>query len=50
MMIMNMKPRKEQIIIFMELPYLYKNKTIPHPIINFQKNIYTQYAQFCAQL
>jgi len=26
---MNMKPRKEYIIIFMELPYLYKNKIIP---------------------
>ena len=49
MMIMTMKPRKED-IIFMELPYLHKHKMIPHPIINFQENIYTQYLQFCAQL
>lgn len=39
MMIMNMKPRKKYIIIFMKLPYLYKNKMIPQPNHQFSKNI-----------
>lgn len=48
---MNMKPRKEHIFIFKELPYLYKNKMIPpNQSSIFKKNIYTQYVQFCAQL